>query len=732
MRFFYKWILCCSLFFAPFAPIWANLGSISIVTDAPNMQNPISRQAIEDCLQLLRQACECDVQLNNPQAQIVLQLPEIIASEARQPSRFAQGVNYPYLAYPNHDYSWYSQRIGEQLLIQLQTVSHNGIAAGLYGLLQEQLWFSFYHPKKTIIPQLRYWPLTESFYWHAKARFDKKGFHLHTMHPLELTEALLNVDFPNGKAEIKTYIDWLARNQQNYMEFCVLNSIDTARWGDYMREIVDYAHSKGILMGIDISLNMQQQKAFCLYKGKWLSKKSKQAQISQNLQSLCRAAWDVVNMEMSGTEFSAGNVSEREELRFFVQDIVEKQYKAKLMGRQHVVKPENMRTGDKNKDAHREVTPPAQFSGLKDNARGLLVHTVMFYSLFDKETPVYENQNFSHLLASLSTQQAKRETWYYPESAYWVTFDNSVPLFLTPYLNARLKDIEQLDSMGLKGHITFSSGWEWGYWLIDWSIARWSWRHEINGTDEINTPTQYVGDLFRREKIVTVFARLTAVQQKYLKDRQLIRYLCPSSVTDEMPNVFGLNMEFQPRPERSYKWWRYQAPYDSVMSFKRKIELLDTFAQQTENLLEDFSKEELIISKYSPELQPIVSELGLAFKITGLRARHRARLLTYLLNKRLAKLGKISPVDNKTHLDKAVAIRTQAKEVVQEMEKRYKYPLEWIASKKPNSTCYDFGYLYLVSNLQLWEREEEQYQNDNFSPFYYSEWNVAKVMGWQK
>ena len=727
-----QWVLACGLFFAPFISLWANLTSISIVTDDANLQNPISSQAIADCIQLLRQACDCDVRTNNPQAQIVLQLPEILPNEARQPSRFAQAVDYPYLAYPSHDYSWYSQKIGEQLLIQLQTISYQGISAGLYGLLQERLWFSFLHPKKTVIPALRYWPLTENFYWHARARFDKKGFHLHTMHPIELTEALLNVDFPNGRAEVKTYLDWLARNQQNYMEFCVLNSIDTARWGDYMREVVDYAHSRGILMGIDISLNMQQQKAFCLYKGRFINKKAKQAQISANLQRLCRASWDVINMEMSGTEFSAGDVSEREELRFFVQNLVEKQYKAKLMGRQHVVKPENMRSGDKNKDAHRTITPPAQFNGLQDNARGLLVHTVMFYGLFDKDAPVYENQNFVHLLASLSDNQAKRETWYYPESAYWVTFDNSVPLFLSPYLNARLDDIQRLDSMNVKGHVTFSSGWEWGYWLIDWSIARWSWRHEINGTEEQNTPYQYIGDLFRRDKTVAVFAQLNALQQKYLKDKQLIRLMCPSSFTDELPAFGGLNMAFQPRPDKSYKWWRYKAPYDSIMVFKRKIELLDTFAQRSEAALQEFIDEERRIVADYPELQTLVSEITLAFKITALRARHRSRLLTYLLNKRLTKLGHAPPVENKTYLDNAVAIRLEAQKIVTAVEKNYKYPREWIASKTPNSTCYEFGYLYLVANLQLWEREEQQYENDNYSPFYYSEWNVAKVMGWQK
>jgi hypothetical protein len=729
MNFSYKVGLIFVLLFANFPLLFANLESISIITDGKkHLENPIAKQAIEDCLNLLRAACDCDVRLDNPQAQIILQLPEILDNEEKIRSRFVQNVDFPYLEYPNHDYSWYSQRIGEQLLMQLQTPSYEGLAAGLYGLLQEQLWFAFYHPKQTYVPKLRYWPLTESFYWHAKARFDKKGFHLHTMHPIELTEPLLNVNCENGKVEIKKYIDWLARNQQNYMEFCVLNSIDTAKWGDYMKEIVDYGHSRGVIMGIDISLNMSQQKAFCLYKGKFISKKEKKRQIENNLKLLCRSGWDVINMEMSGTEFTSGNVSEREELRFFVQNIVENKYKAKLVGRQHVVKAENIRAGKNNKILHSTNAN----KNTNDKARGLLVHTVMFYNLFDKEAPVYENQNFSHLLNSLSENQYQRETWYYPESAYWVTFDNSVPMFLTPYLNARLEDIEQLDTMNVKGHVTFSSGWEWSYWLIDWSIARWCWKHEINGVQEMNTASQYIGDLFRRENTVNVFAKMMKLQHDFLKEKQLIRYMCPSSVTDEMPKMFGLNMEFQPRPKHSYKWWRYKSPYDSIMVFKRKIEQLDSFYKQNERILSELIAEERVIVDKNPELSPIINEFILSFKIIGLRAKHRARMLTYLLNKRLHKLGKKELKDNILQLAEAITTREEAQRLVKEREKQYRYPAEWISASGANSTAYNFGYLHLVADLQLWQREEEQYINDNYSPFYFSKWNVAKVMGWEK
>ena len=75
------------------------------------------------------------------------------------------------------------------------------------------------------------------------------GFHLHTQHPLELTQPLLDVECEKGLSEVKEYIDWLARNGQNYFEFNLLEGIDHSEWPQYAREFVDYAHKRGILAG---------------------------------------------------------------------------------------------------------------------------------------------------------------------------------------------------------------------------------------------------------------------------------------------------------------------------------------------------------------------------------------------------------------------------------------------------------------------------------------------------
>jgi hypothetical protein len=93
-----------------------------------------------------------------------------------------------------------------------------------------------------------------------------------------------------------------------------------------------------------------------------------------------------------------------------------------------------------------------------DLYRGVGIHTVMMYSLEDSVAPVYENKNFHHIHKDMLKESKVREVWFYPESAYWVTYDNSVPMLLLPYLSGRLSDILLCEKEHIPNHLTFSSG----------------------------------------------------------------------------------------------------------------------------------------------------------------------------------------------------------------------------------------------------------------------------------
>lgn len=716
----YKYLY--SLLFILYSFSLQAIGSISIITDAGNIANSISGQTINDCVLLLQKACNCKVEVNNERADILLKLPKIEEAIAQQKSSFAKGLDYPYLDYPAHDYKWIGRRKGAQLVLEMETPSYQGISCGLYGLLQEQLWFQFYHPKSIQIPNLSYWPLTENFEWTARPRFDKKGFHLHTMHPLEMTEPLLDHEYPNGLQEIRNYVDWLVRNQQNYFEFNLLESIDEKAWMPYIKEAVRYAKSRGLIVGVDLSLHMTQQKAFQLYQSFPNSILPKKKQIKKRLDWLAQADWDVYNMEFSTTEYTQGNLKKKRELQLFVNDLITNKYGAKLMGREHVVRKDEMLGAKKQEDYQMNSEEKAL-----DQQRGNLIHTVMFYTIFEEKAPVYQNENLRHMLEKYKKSVKERETWYYPESAYWITFDNSMPMTHLPYLSARLDDILFMDSLNCRGHITFSSGWEWGYWLVDWSIARWSWEYSFEESKKEPDALEYLAVLMQDDQWMTELWGLLNLQESYLKDQELMRYMAAASVPDELPGKFR-SMEYQPRPTYTYRYYMKKAePYQLDSLRVRAVKPLLEFASKTDSLLEELKFHADVLSTTWQRL--LAEEIWRGLRVTSLRARHRALTLDVLIDKSYARLRKENFEDKEERMKQAAAVREKAQQLVRQQEEVYRYPLRYLAKEFPSHTAYDFGYLYTASNLHFWKREEDQIRLNRFGIFYQNIWDIPRILG---
>jgi len=328
------------------------------------------------------------------------------------------------------------------------------------------------------------------------------------------------------------------------------------------------------------------------------------------------------------------------------------------MGRKHVVKDENesMAKGNLVMDSTQDAL---------DKERGVLIHTVMFYSLTDTLAPVYENQNLTHMFDLMQEEHKLRETWYYPESAYWVTFDNSIPMLLLPYLNARLADIDTCIAYSIPGHITFSSGWEWGYWLFDWSIARWSWKYNINGNQQVHHATDAINMLMGTDKVSQLMEEQLNWQQEMLKDSNLIQWLTAMTVTDEMP--FGLSQNYQPRPPHFYEDISNAISLEEVEALeKRYLPQLQQFGLKTVALCEEMERE--LAATTHPEL---VQEWIQSLKVTGNRSLHRYYTLQYLLSRRRATIID-QPFSGAYLLDSAAVIRLEAQAIVNERELHYR------------------------------------------------------------
>lgn len=690
--------------------VQAESPSISIDHREGKEMAPVLRHAIDDVKSFLGLAFGTEIGENDADAFVHFQLSPLREANRTAPTDFSKDKGFPYFHYPAHHFRWISRPLSNRVFLQLDSPTAEGMANGLYALLQEKLGFSFAHPRQTVVPCHEQWPLPTNLVFEGRPRFDKKGFHLHTQHPLELTEPLHDPDFKGGQQMVREYIDWLARNGQNFFEFCLLETVDLKRWIPYARSYVAYAHDRGVLCSVDLSLHMVQQNAFKLVRFAPASFRSFETQIDRRLDDLLSVGFDFVNMEFSVAEFVGGMEKMRNRLRQHVVDRIKEYPGVKLLGRQHVVRAENEFGG-----SGKHQTAAA------DPQQGLLVHTVMCYALTDSAAPVYELDNFQHQLKLLEAENKQRETWFYPESAYWITFDNSVPMLHLPYLSARFRDIQTAEELGIPGHVTFSSGWEWGYWLVDWSIARWSWVYGENGKTLPQAPLSCLSDLVGNGQLLDQFTHMLDLQEAFLVRENGLRYLCPPNFADELPA--SLNKQFQPRPGT--------LPQDMFRDFApehdRELEQAALGLARYGQKLGKYLRATRLAKDPEGMRGILYSDLYHAIEISVAYAFHQSNC--WAAFREIAR----GTGDGENFLVIARKMREGAQKIVQEMEPKYRYPVELLARPLESHSSYDFGYLYPVSNLHLWERREAQLEEKTFDdPFFMNIWDPLKIAGLKK
>ena len=695
----------------------ASAASLTISLQAPAslLDNSVSRSAIDDTLSLLRRSFpDAVVTLNSPRALIRLLLPDVTSSPAT--SVPVPSVR-PYFctAVPDQSFFWRSAGSGNRVVLKLEALNPDGVAAGLYALLQEKLGLKFYHPRESIIPVSHAWPLPDRFSFSGKPLFEKRGFHLHTLHPIELTDQLHDPSIPGAFEDVKAYLDWLARNGQNTFQFFLLRGVDRKTWPIHARRIVEYAHRRGIRCGVEISLAMLQQQAFqaiTLLRPYPSYKK----QVDASLSWLFQTPWDYLSLEVTMGEHLPILDSQFPELQMHIEQQVSKRYGARLLYATHVICSES---GEK---VRRPRLPNS----------GIMIHTVMCYSASETKAPVYGNSNQRFMLDAAITENKQRETWYWPESSYWVGFDSSVPLLLLPYLDVRWNDIGTMSRIGVSGHLTFTSGWEWGYWLVDWSIARWSWEFAYNGRVQATSALTRLAELVPDKELRLLWQTALELQNRYLKEMELLRYMSALTPFSELPPPF--NKPFQPEPEFKYSWLMNSANQNEENFYlKHSHANLEQYAARMSEIV---SRLDLRL-KYIERKQIInmsgirlAEELTRSLKVTAMRARHRAITMRAIIAKRGEHAGQL-PHSHASEplLEKARLVRMETMKIVTLQEKMYRYPAESIGRRHASMTAYPFGYLYPVSCLFFWEREEKQVRQERFDAFFMNLWNVRRTLG---
>jgi len=366
--------LCCFTAFLLLShPCQAIAGQRTITIQVPAvlLKTEVSNRAIVDSFELFKNSfSHYKVGINKPGATIILLLPNINrASKLSKPCDAHDKYNCT--SVPDASYTWNSSKSGGIITLRLQASSPEAVANGLYALLQEKLGFRFYHPRQTIIPRSEKWPLPDQFTFSGEPLFEKRGFHLHTQHPIELTEQLLNPDYPNALEDIKSYLDWLARNGQNTFQFFLLRGIDRQKWPQHASQIISYAHQRGIRCGIEISLAMLQQQAFQAIT-LLQPYPSYIKQVDNTLAWLFQAPWDFITLEATMGEHLPFLDRLLPDVQSHLEHEVNKRYGTKLLYATHVICAEK---GNKVR------TPRLQSSGI-------MIHTVMCYSASEEKAPV--------------------------------------------------------------------------------------------------------------------------------------------------------------------------------------------------------------------------------------------------------------------------------------------------------------------------------------------------------
>lgn len=582
------------------------------------------------------------------------------------------------------------KREGQTIAVRAKATE---LAHGAYALV-EILGARFFHPKQTFYPKLDGARIPKTLDVARKPAFATRGIQVHTLHPIEWLPALVNSPAnEQNLADAKLLIDWLVRTGQNHLQWFFLNTVPVEQWRPHAAKIVEYAHAKGLTVGAVAQLwggsSLQNGYALVTDKTTW------QTQMEQRLDALLVVPFDLVELGM-GEFFASDPEGVVQWLDHGTKYLAEKYPKTTFSVVNHVGNYPNLYLdfrGEKNVFFYH--LPRYADPRLMNN-----VHTVYFFDLY-RPYGGYGHADFKLHRDYIFAELPKRKVRYFPEAAYWASADVDVPIFLPEYAHARFIDIHNLDAdirakrlPALDGHVTFSSGHEWGYWLNEYLTAKMMWEPERSFESFLEDYTRVFGSC--GADAGAQFKAFVDLQTTYLFDKKLVPYLAGEDAHDD----FGSKSGITTIPERP--------------AFEKLLTMDDATRAQLEGgdlagLGEFVAKGDPILDEIAARcrgadaaLRPWCEELRDGIEIDLLRARHAIALYRAVLA-HVRKQG-----DGLALLTEARAITERAKVVVERRAAGYRFAPSALTSPGKNATIYPFGYLRQAHAQCFWKRREEQ------------------------
>lgn len=608
-----------------------------------------------------------------------------------------------------------------RVVLRISSQTALGAAYGLYTVADAQ-GVRWYHPRETFVAPAM--TLTDVFSGGATItpRYRMRGFHQHTQHPIVWSDYLLKPDEAN-RGPITEYFRYLLRNRQNAFDWHMLGTVEVTEWEDHAKWIIAEGHRHGIEIGMFIGFADKQQNAYQLVRDlheedpvndRIIAQKH---QVTVGLDVFADYGFDYLGFQFGTTEMTS--LSDAETLNWFSAAVEWcSAHDVDLWAWVHA--PSELKAEDGE-------TPFFHLPKMADEQVGMFVHTTMFYDL-EHPAPVYNNDDFAHQAVLIAEQAGKRPLAYFPETAWWLGFDNSLPLFLPVTGFSRAHDVEKvlpelMGDVAMDGHVTFTTGIEWNYWMFDHFVARLAWDDGPTWREYASDVSMMYGTAAPAVEQALVDVTNRQVEDFYGDNPLIFFYLAGESANDEIGAVGGL----VGRPVKVAYWDVYNADDATYSTWLEgdyaQVEDMAAFYRDVADTLDSADPGADTIDA---GLADRFLELNTSIKILALRAEHSKLLYGAVISARDHDEGAAY-----ADLSSAKAISNTVKELVAKVEQDvYRYPLELLAREKPDTlTAYPFGYLYETSTAHFWTRRDDQVQQllDIVFEKVKEEWDVSVV-----
>lgn len=578
------------------------------------------------------------------------------------------------------------------------TVVHGDAPLGVqYGLAHvlEAMGWRFYHPWRAHLPDTVEAPaLGEDAGRTFEPDMTKRGIQIHTIHPIEGYYDLWEPGEENLEGA-KRIVDWLVKNRANYLQWVALDNIQQGelaveRWMPHTEAIVDYAHGRGLRTGLNIQLfgASNLQRAFDLIDAEGVDTRTVARERLSTI--LPEPGFDEINLTF-GEFFAADPAAFVDNVNIVREVIGELDPDVVMSAGIHVGDYEETRVTYMGEDL-------LYYFLIKFADPSIIhyVHTVMFYNLFEDAGGAYLHDEFvEHREYLLDRLRAGEPVAYWPESAYWVAFDNSVPQYFPVYVRSRWLDVHRIAETAaaegfapLDQHILFSTGWEWGYWQNDYATLRLGYTRPDRWEalfEDMFAPYGPAG-----AEVAGAIVDLTRAQQAGLIEQRLTPYIAGRDAVIDV----GENMGIVSQPDRpSFEEVAAMDATARAAFVTSVIEPLDTLADATEAALARLR------AAGAPEDDPFIRELFDGFEVDV----HRTRFAHAIWS---AAVAKSAGEPAEPHIEAAVqAMEAGQVPVTRRHESLHDPDTESMLLRNRNSTLYHHGYLFYAVDLCYWRRE---------------------------